>query len=55
MNYLKKKKILVKSNYLNFSNVSYLGPKNTIRVSIGSISQMKLFFNKLQKILMKTS
>ncbi len=53
--YMKKNKILVKSNYLNFSNVSYLGPKNTIRVSIGSIRQMKLFFNKLKKILIKIS
>lgn len=51
--YLKKNKILVKSNYLNFSNVAYSGPKNTIRVSIGSTKQMKKFFKKFKYILDK--
>ena len=50
VNKLKKNKILVKSNYLNFSNVSYSGPKNTIRVSIGSVEQMKFFFKKFKEI-----
>ena len=53
LDYLKKNKILVKSNYLNFSNFLYKGPTNTIRVSIGSIDQMKLFFKKLQNVLEK--
>ena len=48
---MKKSGILVKSNYLNFSNTLYKGPKNTIRVSIGSINQMKLFFKNLYKII----
>ena len=47
---LKKNNILAKSNYLNFSNTLYKGPKNTVRVTIGSIKQMKLFFNTLNKI-----
>lgn len=51
VNELKKRKILVKSNYINFSNVSYNGPKNTIRVSIGSIAQMKFFFKNYISII----
>ena len=47
---LKKNNILAKSNYLNFSNTLYKGPKNTVRVTIGSIKQMKFFFNTLNKI-----
>ena len=48
---MKKNNILIKSNYLNFSNTLYKGPKNTIRVSIGSINQMKFFFKTLNKII----
>ncbi len=47
---LKKSNILAKSNYLNFSNTLYKGPKNTVRVTIGSVKQMKFFFNTLNKI-----
>ena len=47
---LKKNNILAKSNYLNFSNTLYKGPKNTVRITIGSIKQMKFFFNTLNKI-----
>ena len=48
---LKKNNILAKSNYLNFSNTLYKGPKNTVRVTIGSIKQMKFFFKTLNKII----
>jgi histidinol-phosphate aminotransferase len=53
VNELKKNKILVKSIHLNFSNVFYSGPKDSIRVSIGSLKQMKFFFKNLKRIRLK--
>ncbi len=44
-------KILIKSIFLNYSKFSYTGPRNSIRVTIGSNKQMVYFFNILKKIL----
>ena len=44
-------KILVKSIFLNYSKFLYIGPSNSIRVTIGSDKQMMYFFSILKKIL----
>lgn len=49
--YLKKKKILVSSRYLgNFKSYS-----NSLRITYGSISQMSLFFDELDKLIKTNS
>jgi histidinol-phosphate aminotransferase len=53
VNLLKKKKILVKSSFSIDRGSPYLGPINTIRVTIGSVKQMKYFFNIFNKIINK--
>ena len=46
--YLFKKKILVKSSKTINRGAPYLGPADTIRVTIGNSKQMNNFFNKLK-------
>lgn len=50
---LKQNKILVKSSFSIDRGSPYTGPKNTIRITIGSKKQMEYFFKILNKIIVK--
>jgi histidinol-phosphate aminotransferase len=49
VNFLKKKKVLVKSSFSKDHGAPYKGNKDSLRVSIGSVIQMRFFFNLLDK------